>query len=61
MMNLIIVVDSEDEGYKSCMRSMIQLFINLKCFKDISESLFIINGYVLKNEKDIASTIGLKP
>ena len=43
-MNLIIVVDSEDEGYKSCMKSIIQMFNNIKSFKDISDFLFIING-----------------
>ena len=43
-MNLIIVVDSEDEGYKSCMKSIIQMFNNIKSFKVISDSHFIING-----------------
>ncbi len=46
-MSLIIVVDTEDEGYKSCMKSINQMFNNIKSFKDISDSLFIINGNVL--------------
>jgi hypothetical protein len=46
-MSLIIVVDTEDEEYKSCMKSINQMFNNIKSFKDISDSLFIINGNVL--------------
>jgi len=52
-MNLVIVVDTEDQAYKSCLNSFIQMFIITNNFKEINTAQFIINGLVLQTEKAI--------
>lgn len=43
-MDLVIVVDTEDESFKQCFNSIIQMFKDAALVEEILNAHFIING-----------------